>query len=238
MSWLFTPGGQSIGASALASVLPINIQGWFPLGLTHLISLLSKGLSRVFSSSTVQKHQFFGAQPSLWSDSHICTWLLEKNIALTIWTFVSKMMSLLFNILSRFVVRVCSDSCPLSQWCHPTISSSVGPFSCCLQSFPASGSFPMSQLFPSGGQSIGASASALVLPMNIQGWFLLGLTGLICLLSKGLSRVLSSSTVQKHQFFSAQPYLWSNSHIHTWLLEKSLHSFDMDLCWQSDISAF
>ena len=115
---------------------------------------------------------------------------------------------------------VCSNSCPLSQWCHPTISSSVACFSSCLQSFPASGSFPMSQLFTSGGQSIGVSASASVLPMNIQGWFPIELTGLISLQSKGLSRVFSNTTVQKHQFFSAQPSLWSNSHICTWLLEK------------------
>ena len=111
-----------------------------------------------------------------------------------------------------------SNSCPLSQWCHPNISSSVPSFSSCPQSFPESGSFAMSWLFALDGQSIRASAS--VLPMNIQGWFPLGLTGLISLLSKGLSRVLSTTTVQKHQFFSAQPSLWSNSHIHTWLLEK------------------
>jgi len=95
--------------------------------------------------------------------------------------------------------RVCSNSCPSSQWCHPTVSSSVVPFSSCLQSFPASESFPMSWPYTSGGQSIRASASALVLPMNIQDWFLLGLTGLIFLLSKGLSRVFSSTTVQRHQ---------------------------------------
>ena len=110
----------------------------------------------------------------------------------------------------------CSDSCPLSQWYHPTISSSVVPFSSHLQAFPASGSFPMSQFFASGGQSIGVSASASVLPMNIQDWFPLGLTDWISLLSKGLSRVFSSTTVPKHQFFSTQPSLWSNSHIHTW----------------------
>ena len=96
--------------------------------------------------------------------------------------------------------RACSNSRPLSQWCNPTISSSVVPFPSCLQSFPASGSFPMSQLFTSGGQSIGASASASVLPMNIQDWFLLGWTGLISLQSKRLSRVFSNITVQKHQF--------------------------------------
>ena len=102
----------------------------------------------------------------------------------------------------------CSNSCPLRWWCHPTISSSVVPFSSCPQSFPASGSFPMSQLFASGGQSIGASASASVLPMNIQNWFPLGWTGWISLQSKGLSRVFSNTTLQKHQFFGAQLALW------------------------------
>ena len=115
---------------------------------------------------------------------------------------------------------VCSSSGPLNRWCHPTILSSVVPFSSCLQSFPASGSFLMSQLFASGGQSIGVSASSSVLPMNIQDWFTLVLTGLISLLSKGLSRVFSNTTVQKHQLFSALPSSWSNSHIYTWLLEK------------------
>ena len=99
---------------------------------------------------------------------------------------------------------VCSDSCPLSQWCHPTISSSVSPFFFCFQSFPASGSFTMSQFFPSGGQSIGVSASYSVLSMNIQDWSPLGWTGWISLQSKGLSRVFSNTTVQKHQFFGTQ----------------------------------
>ena len=112
-------------------------------------------------------------------------------------------------------LRVCSNLCPLSQWCYLTISSSATPFSFCLQSFPASGSFLMSRLFTSGGQSIGASAAASVLPMNIQGSFPLGVTGLIYFLSKGLSGVFSSTTVQKCQFFSARTSLWSNSHIHT-----------------------
>ena len=103
--------------------------------------------------------------------------------------------------------RACSNSCPSSQWCDPTISSSVIPFSSCLQSFPASGSFPVSQLFISAGQTIGVSASASVLPMNIQDWFPLGLTGWISLQSNGLSRVFSNTTVQKHQFFSVQPSL-------------------------------
>ena len=100
--------------------------------------------------------------------------------------------------------RAYSNSCPSHQWCHPTISSSVIPFSSHLQSFPASGSFPMGQFFASGGQSIGASASASVLPMNIQDWFPLGLTGLISLQPKGFSRVFSNTTVQKHQFFGTQ----------------------------------
>ena len=113
-----------------------------------------------------------------------------------------------------------SNSCPLSWWCHPTISSSVVSFSSHLQSFPASGSFPMSQFFASGGQSIGVSASESVLPMNIEDWSPLGWTGWISLQSKGLSRVFSSTTVQKHQFFGAQLSLYSNSHIHTWPLEK------------------
>ena len=112
-------------------------------------------------------------------------------------------------------------SCPVAreilvpQWCYPAMSSSVSHFSICLQSFPASGSFPMSQLLASGGQSIGASASAPVLPMSIQGWFPLRLTGLISLLSKKLSRVFFSNTVLKHQFFSALLSLWSSFHIHT-----------------------
>ena len=99
---------------------------------------------------------------------------------------------------------VYSNSCPLSQWCHPTVSSSAVPFSSCLQSFPASGSFPMSQLFTWGGQSTGVAASTSVLPMNVQDWSPLGWTGWISLQSKGLSRVFSNTTVQKHQFFSAQ----------------------------------
>ena len=130
----------------------------------------------------------------------------------------------------------CSNTRPSSQWCHPTISFSVIPFSFCLQSFPASGSFQMSQLFAPGGQSFGESASASVLPMNIQGWFPLGLISLISLQSKGLSRVFFSTTIRKHQFFSTQPFYgpallsvhdyWKN------------HSFDLGgLCQQSDVFA-
>ena len=113
--------------------------------------------------------------------------------------------------------RVCSNSCLLNRWCYLTISSFATPFSFCLQSFPASGYFPVSQVFASGGQT---SASPSVLPVNIQDWFPLGLTHLISLLFKGLSRVFSSSTIQKHQLFSTQLSLWSTSHICSWLLEE------------------
>ena len=116
--------------------------------------------------------------------------------------------------------RVHPNSCALSWWCHLAISFSVVPFSSCSKSFPASGSFPMSQLFTWGGQSIGVSASASVLPMNTQDWYPLGWTGWISLQSKGLSGVFSNTTVQKHQFFGTQLSSQSNSHIHTWPLEK------------------
>ena len=115
---------------------------------------------------------------------------------------------------------ICSNSCPLGQGCHLTISSSSTLFSYCFPFSPAPGSFPVSQLFPSCGHSTGVPVSASVLPMNIQSWFHFGLTGFISLLSKGLSRVFSSTTVRKHQFFGTQPSLWSNCYICTWLLEK------------------
>ena len=150
-----------------------------------------------------------GWKTSVVVQSLSCVWFL-----VTSWTAAHQAP------LSFTISRVCSDLCLLSWWCYPVISSSVVPFSSCLQSFPASGSFLMSPFFTSGGQSTGASATASVFPMNIQGWFPLESTGLISLLSKGLSRVFSSTTIQKHQFFSAQPSLWSNSHICMWLLEK------------------
>ena len=131
--------------------------------------------------------------------------------------------------------RVCSNSCPLNWWCHPTISSSVSPFSSCPQSFPASGSFLMSRLFTSGDQSIGVSASASVFPMNIQGWFPLGLTNLISMLSKGLLKAFSSTTVWKHLVLSLL-YGLALTSIHDYWKN---HSFDYtDLWWQSDIFAF
>ena len=128
--------------------------------------------------------------------------------------------------------RVCSNSSPLGQWYHPNISASVTPFSSCPQSFPASGTFPVSWLFTSGGQSIRASALTSVFSVNIPGWLPLVLSGLISLLSKGLSRIFSSTTVSKQQFFSAQLSLWSNPHIH-----PNYCFNQMDLCWQSNMSA-
>ena len=130
---------------------------------------------------------------------------------------------------------ICPSSCPLNRWCHPTISSSVTLFFFCLQSFPVLGSFSMSWLFPSGGQSIVASAS--ILPMSIHGWFTLRLTSLISLLSKGLWKVFSSTTIQKHQFFGTLPFLWSISH--TGMIIRKMNSFDYkDLQRQSDVFAF
>ena len=128
---------------------------------------------------------------------------------------------------------VFSNSYPLNQWCHPTISSSVIPFASCLQSFPVSGSFPMSQLFQSGGQSIGASAS--ILPKNIQDWFPSGLTSLISLLSKELSRVFSCTAVWKHQFFGS---LYGPTLIAVHDYWKNCSFYYMYLCQKSDVSAF
>ena len=136
------------------------------------------------------------------------------------------------------VPRASSNSCPSSWWCHRTISSSVVPFSSHLQYLPASGSFQMSQFFASGGQSIGASALASVLPMNIQGWFPLGWTDWISLQSKGLSRVFSNTTVQKHQFFDTQLSLWSSSNYPYIITGKTIGFDYMDLCQQSNVFAF
>ena len=133
--------------------------------------------------------------------------------------------------LSFTLSGVCSDLCPLNQWCYLTISSSA--FSFCLQPFPESGSVLMSQLFTSGNQSIGASASAIVLPMHIQGWFPLGLTGLISLQSKGRSRVFSSTTVWKYQFFSAQPSLYMHIYAPLYLyIEKEMATHSSILAWK------
>ena len=137
-----------------------------------------------------------------------------------VWLFVTPWTAARLASLSITNSGVYPNPCPLSRWCHPAISDSVVPFSSCLQPLPASGSFPMSQLFAWGGQSIGVSASASVLPMNTQDWSPLGWTGWISLQSKRLSRVFSNTIAQKHQFFGPQLSSQSNSHIHTWPLEK------------------
>ena len=145
---------------------------------------------------------------------------MENKVKLGASEWVMSIVVSEWQSLTRTTVRcppVCSNSHPLSWGCYLTISSFVVPFSSCLQSFPASESFSMSQFFVLSGQSIRVSASASVLPMNIQGWFPLGLTGLISLKSRGLSRVFCNITVQKYQFFSAQLSLWCNSQICTWL---------------------
>ena len=134
-------------------------------------------------------------------------------------------------------LEVCPMSCPLPRWCHPAISSSDTLFSFCPQSFPASGAFPISQLFTSDNQNTGVSASASVLLMSVQDWFPLRLTGLISLLSKGLSGVVSSTTVQRHQFFCTPPSLQSRSHNSMWPRGRPL-PWLTDLCWQSNVSAF
>ena len=149
-----------------------------------------------------------------------CFWFVVVQSLSCVWLFVTPWTPG-FPVLHH-LLQLAQTFCPSSRWCHPTISSSVIPFSSCLQFFPASGSFVMSRLFISGGQGVRALPS--VLPMNIQNRFHLGLTGLISLQSKRLSRVFSNTTLQNHQFFSTQPSLWSNSHIHTWLLEKPFSS--------------
>ena len=169
----------------------------------------------------------------LWEDIAYSLFYLEHKIHIFLLIFSCQVITNSFQFRGPrharlpcppLTPRACSDSCPLSWWCYLaissylTISSSTTPSSCCLQVFLASGAFSVSQLFASCGQIIGASAS--VLPVNIQSWFPLGLTGLISFLSKALSRVFSSVTVWKHQFFSTQSSLWSNFHICTWLLEK------------------
>ena len=167
---------------------------------------------------------------------HLCPWNFQgKNTGVGC-HFLSTSIQFSFSVMSNSfrphepqhtrppcpspTPRVYPNPCPLSRWCHLTISSSVVPFSLCPQSFPASGSFPMSQVFTTGGQSIGVSASTSVFPMNTQDWSPLGWTGWISLQSKRLSRVFSNTTVQKHQFFSTQLSSQSSSHIHTCLLEK------------------
>ena len=138
-----------------------------------------------------------------WVVLHWCLFSSLQSLS-CVWFFATPWTAACQASLSITNSQSLPNSCPLSWWCHPTISSSVVPFSSHFQSFPASGSFQMSQLFPSGGQSIGISASTSVLPMNTQDWSPLGWTGWISLQSKGLSRVFSNTTVQKHQFFSSE----------------------------------
>ena len=152
-----------------------------------------------------------------WSDNEYCFCCSVTQSCLTLWNPLDCNMPS-FPLAQS--LSICSNSCMLSQWCHPIISSSVIPFSSCLQSVPASRSFPMSWLFTSGGQSIGVSASASVLPMNIQDWSPLGWTCWITLLSKRLSGVFSNTAFWKHQSLVLNFLLWSNSHISTWLLGK------------------
>ena len=192
--------GKSIGVgfhALLQEIFPI--QGPSP-GLPHCRQILyhlnhqgspSWSLGDANSWFHIWKNNFLISQLS--SVTQLCPTLCDP-----LWTAASRASK------PSPTPRACSNSCSSSWWCHPTISSSVVLFSSCLQSFPGSGSFPMSQLFTSGGQSIGFSASTSVLPMNIQDRFPLGLTGLTCLQSNGLSRVFSNTTVQKYQFFGAQ----------------------------------
>ena len=186
--------------SALVYTLLLLLRMIFP-GFT----LKHSGSSR---NTQIKNHHLWGAFPPSQSRMANCTFMPSVQFnsfqSLShVWVFATPW--------TAPTPGAYSNSCPSSQWCHPTISSSVIPFSSCLQSFPASGSFPMSQFFTPGGQSIGVSGSTSVLPMNIQDWSPLGWTGWISLQSKGLSRVFSNTTVQKHQFFSAQLF----SHIMT-----------------------
>ena len=192
---------------SFTSVLPMNIQGWFPLSFTGSVALLSNGLAWLFSRTTVWKHQFFNAQFS--SGAQSCPTLQLHGLQHARSPCPSP------------TVRACSNSCPFSQWCHLTISSSVVPFSSILESFPASGTFQMNQLFDSGGRSTGVSASALVLPMTIQDWFPLGLTGSPC--SSGDSQ--ESSTPQfKSINSSALSFIYSSTltSIHNYWKNHSL----------------
>ena len=173
----------------------------------------AKSLSRPFSS-------IYGSQPTPFSPLEIGQWLPSVQSLSHVLLFVTLGLQHARLPCPSPSLEPCSNSCPSSQWCHPTMSSSVIPFFSCLQSLPASESFPVTQFLTSGGQSIGASASASVLPKNIQEWFPLELTSLIFLQSKGLSRVFSNTMVQKHQFFNAQLSLWSSFNLHIWLLEN------------------
>ena len=214
--------GNKSGATRLAVLgrFPLLCPGWSGCSFNNGAS----GLSHKLPSVSVSEQVFSNAQINLLHT-------ISQNMIL-ISIFLCFCCSVVSDSLQLHGLQHASllcpptspgvglNSCPLSRWSYPIILTSAAPFSFCLQFFPISGSFPVSQLFASGGQSIRALASETVLPMNIQGWFPLELTGWISLWPKGLSRVFSSTTIQKHQFFSTQSSLWSNSHICTWLLEK------------------
>ena len=167
----------------------------------------SHGLQTIKSTKKEINRGMPGASNSIQSLSHV-------QLFATLWTVACQASLSITNSWSLFKLKSIESVMPFNHLilCHP--------FSSCLQSFPASGSFPNESVFASGGQSIGVSDSASDLPMNIQDWYILVWTGWISLQSKGLSRVFSNTTAQKYQFFDAQPSLWSNCHIHTWLLEK------------------
>ena len=165
-------------------------------------------------SSSSRRCQGYKSLFSALSVKYCCCSVSKSCLTLSPW-IATRQASLSLTIPQSLLRLMSIESLMLSN--HLIL---CGPFSYCLQSFPASGSFPVSQVFASGGQSIGASASASILPMNIEGCFPLGLTGLILLQSNGLTRIFSSTTIWNHQFFGAQPSFWYNSHIHTWLLEK------------------
>ena len=187
---------------------------WFLTSLkNHVHKLLSPGLGLIQSPyNHIKKLPF-------WFNQYLLLLLVVHWLS-WVWLFGPQGLQHSTLPCPSLSPRVCSDSCPFGQWCFLTIYLSASPFCSWPQSFPASGSFPMSWLFTSGGQTIGASASASVLPVNIPGWYPLGVSGLVSLLSKGLSRVFSSTTIWKHQFLATRLSSWPNSHIHTWLLEK------------------
>ena len=205
---------------AMLGRLPLFCPGWSERSFNEGAS----GLSHKLPSVSVSEEVFSNAQINLLHT-------ISQNMIL-ISIFVCFCCSVVSDSLQLHGLQhtsllcpptlpgVCLNSCPLSQWSYPIILTSATLFSFCFQFFPISGSFPVSQLFASGGQSIRALASATVFPMNIQGWFPLGLTSWISLWPKGLSRVFSSTTIQWHQFFGTHPSLWSTSHRCAWLLEK------------------
>ena len=209
---------ESLGGSAIyiqSRVMLLFSLGNFPLGLNK--SILHVWICKLKVSLSPKYHSIC----IRWIIFPSCFFPLSSVQSLShVWLFATPWFAARQASLSIPSPGVHSDSCPSSQWCHPAISSSVVPFSSCPQSLPASESFPMSQPFSWGGQSTGASAPASFLPKKSQSWSPSEWTGWISLQSKGLSRVFSNTTVQKHQSFGAQPSSQSNSHIHTWPLEK------------------